>query len=246
MVLLANRDEFYSRPTAPAQWWDDQPHILGGRDLKAGGSWMVVHRNGRWAALTNYRELKNLKLEAPSRGELVTEFARSTLSSKAYLQKIAPSLHLYNGLNLIVDDGKQPAYISNRGAELSLLNPGIYGLSNHLLDTPWPKVKRLKDELGKLLSRKAALKAEDLLPLLCHKEQAPDELLPDTGVGIEWERWLSPAFIETENYGTRVSTVLLIDYEGNVMFAEKDWKGGELRQFEFEIAKTPLDLPRVR
>ena len=236
VILAANRDEFYGRPTASAAFWGDAPDLLAGRDLKSGGTWLGVTRAGRFAAITNYRE-PDVRLEgAPSRGELVAGFLQSDDAPQAYLDRLAPSADRYNGFNLIVGDAEETGYFSNREGAVRMLGPGVYGLSNHLLDTPWPKVEQGKALLEEHLSRDE-IDAEALLVALNNPTQAPDAALPDTGVGLAWERALSPLFIQSPDYGTRASTVLLIRHDGEVTFAERTFQAGEpgeTKRYAFE------------
>ena len=236
LILAANRDEFYGRPTASAAFWGDAPDLLAGRDLKSGGTWLGVTRAGRFAAITNYRE-PDVRLEgAPSRGELVAGFLQSDDAPQAYLDRLAPSADRYNGFNLIVGDAEETGYFSNREGAVRMLGPGVYGLSNHLLDTPWPKVEQGKTLLEEHLSRDE-IDAGALLVALNNPTQAPDAALPDTGVGLAWERALSPLFIQSPDYGTRASTVLLIRHDGEVTFAERTFQAGEpgeTKRYAFE------------
>lgn len=242
LILAANRDEFYERPTAQAGWWQDKPHILAGRDLKANGTWQGINKYGYWAALTNYREPHNIKKNAPSRGNLVSDFIANKYSTENYLASLLPQASEYNGFNLLVDDGKKLGYISNRAQDIQILTPGLYGLSNHLLNTPWPKVERLKEKLGSFSDSDTILNPQDLLPLLHDTYQAPDHQLPETGVSLEWERLLSPLFIRSSVYGTRVSTIVLIDYQDQVNFVEKNYQDNSIKTFQFKIEKAPMNL----
>ncbi|HEV2131169.1 MAG TPA: NRDE family protein [Longimicrobiaceae bacterium] len=239
LVFAANRDEFYARPTAPAGYWDDAPEVLAGRDLQAGGTWMGITPGGRWAAVTNYRDLASERPGARSRGELVSQFLRSRDTPEAYLRQIADRAAEYNGFNLLVADREQLWYFSNRGGEPRELGPGVYGLSNHLLDTPWPKVVRGKQALSALLEDGAAPAPEPLFEILADADPAPEAELPETGVGREWERALSSLFIATPTYGTRASTVLLIDHSGRATFVERTFSAGSPApaeiSFQFEI-----------
>ena len=221
LVLLANRDEFYNRPTAPAGTWEDAPEVYAGRDLVAGGTWLGVTNSGRIAAVTNYRDPGQEPGEL-SRGALVADFLKGDADPLDYLSEIEKHADRYTGFNLIVGDILGPAslfYFSNRGSGIKELGPGLYGLSNHLLDTPWPKVRRGKKVLRELLDRSAP--EDDLFDLLADRTKAPDEELPDTGVGIEIERQLSPIFIETPVYGTRSSTVVRFSEKGEIRFDER-------------------------
>jgi uncharacterized protein with NRDE domain len=155
LVLAANRDEFYERPTAPAAFWTEAPHVLAGRDLQAGGSWLGVTRTGRWAALTNYRDPPTSRPGRPSRGMLVSDFLTGSATPEQYLAAVAADAERYDGFNLLVGDPSGVHYFGNRmadGGEPSRLEPGVYGLSNHLLDTPWPKVARGRTRLKALLA----------------------------------------------------------------------------------------------
>lgn len=239
LILAANRDEFYERPSAPADFWDEAPDLLAGRDLREGGTWLGITRSGRVAALTNYRDPASLKAQAPSRGILVGDYLRGRETPEAYLDRIAPEADRFNGFNLLFGDTDRLISFSNRGRR-ELLQPGIYGLSNHLLDTPWPKVTQGKRGLETLLHTGQGL-TEALFVLLADRTCAPDNRLPDTGVGLEWERILSPLFIESPTYGTRSSTVLLIDRKGNVTFIERVFQGAAdpwmTARFNFRIER---------
>ena len=220
LVLAANRDEFFERPTQAASWWDDAPNVYAGRDLQAGGTWLGTDKQGRFAALTNIRNGSAQRAEARSRGELVADFLRGDLSAKDYLQKLKASASDYNGFNLLLGDASAAYWFSNHtdSAEQSL-EPGIYGLSNGALDTPWPKVLRAKAQFASLLCQSAPDDA--FFEMLADTTQASDGRLPDTGVSLEWERRLSPIYIESPDYGTRASTLLRIHASGNSQLVEK-------------------------
>jgi uncharacterized protein with NRDE domain len=244
LVVAANRDELYARATAPAGWWDDAPQVLGGRDLRGGGSWLGVTRSGRWAAVTNYRDPLSDRNDAPSRGELVGEFVRGNDSAADYLARLRRRAPEYNGFNLLVGEPGAVFWLSNRAVERHDLPgrevpPGVHGLSNHLLDTPWPKVERGKSALQRLLAE-PDLAPEPMLDLLLDRTVAADHDLPDTGVGVELERALSTLFIATPEYGTRASTALLIDRGGHALLVERTHRpgtpGAEERRFQFETA----------
>ncbi len=241
LILIANRDEFYERPTAPAAFWDDAPELLAGRDLQEGGTWLGITRRGKLAALTNYRDPASLKMNAPSRGHLVGDYLRNRQTPESYLRRIKARAAQYNGFNLLVGNDSELFCFSNRDG-LQIPAPGIHGMSNHLLDTPWPKVERGKQALGELIGGKKNPSPEALLDLLADRSRPPDERLPMTGVGLEWERVLSPLFIESPVYGTRSSTVLIIDRKGHVTFVERVFNGGAdpwmTSRFDFQISKT--------
>jgi uncharacterized protein with NRDE domain len=221
LILLANRDEYYERATASARFWEEAPSVLAGRDLRAGGTWLGITRNGRIAAVTNYRDPSALKEGAPSRGRLVSDFLLGQKEPMEYLDSLDREAEKYNGFNLIIGDKGQLYWYSNRGHGVQSLGSGVYGLSNHLLDTPWPKVIRGKDALTSLFSGQRAPSLEELFHILADRTLADDESLPHTGVELEWERILSPIFIKSPTYGTRSSTVVLIDAENRVTFVEK-------------------------
>ena len=220
LIFAANRDEFYGRPASPLAFWDEAPDLLAGRDLKGGGTWLGLSRTGRWAGVTNYREGLKLKADAPSRGHLITRYLRGNASPEAYLTALDPPADAYNGFNMLLGDTEGLYYFSNRQEGIHRLEPGLYGLSNHLLDTPWPKVVRGKEALRAHLDGEV-INPETLLPLLADTAMAADDLLPETGVGIERERVLSSMFIKTPMYGTRASTVFLIDNEGKGTIIER-------------------------
>ena len=227
LVLGANRDEFYARPTAPLDFWKDHPEILAGRDLEQNGTWMGVTRNGRLAAVTNYRDPGAVIKDAISRGYLVTDFLLGRMSPQDYLGRIAAKADRYNGFNLIIGDARDLFYFSKQDSKIRPLGPGIYGLSNHLLDTPWPKVKAGKRQLADLIIGNKDISTDAILQLLEHQAISSDADLPATGVGIAWERVLSPIFISSPDYGTRSSSVLTIDPQGGIRFVERTWKAAQ-------------------
>jgi len=219
LVIAANRDEYYQRPTARAAFWQDHPQILAGRDLECMGTWLGVTRGGRFAALTNFRDPRERKTDAPSRGLLVSDFLMSGEEPRAYLEEVSTQAQRYNGFNLLVGDVDRVFYFSSRESQVQELSPGVHGLSNHLLDTPWPKVARGKQRLQAALAGEP--NAETLLDLLHDREPAPDGELPDTGLGADLERVLSPALIVSPKYGTRASTAVLFGSDGSVSFSER-------------------------
>jgi uncharacterized protein with NRDE domain len=226
LVVAANRDEFYDRPTAPAAFWSDAPSVLAGRDLKAGGTWLGVDRRGRFAAVTNYRQ-GSRESEAPrSRGHLVSDFLTGSADPREYVERVERDAQLYNGFNLIAGTPRELFYYSNRDGQARSLERGIYGLSNHLLDSDWPKVTSAKSGLSALLEERSDELIPRLFTLLSDRRQAEDDLLPETGVGPEWERLLSSAFIVSDGYGTRSSTVLLVARNGVVTLVERSFSPG--------------------
>ena len=248
LILLANRDEFYERPTAPMHDWSDHPGLLAGRDLRSGGTWMGLTHSGRYAVVTNFRDPQPLQPDAPSRGVLVANYLWGSESPAAFVARQARRADRYNGFNLLVGDQEALWYLSNRAPAPRPVAPGLYGLSNALLDVPWPKVQRGKARLAEAMAREV-FDPDQLLDLLHDETIAPDEDLPDTGVGTAWERLLSPLFIRTPTYGTRSSTVLLIDHEGRALLAERTYSPqGEpplTRHYTLQLDRMPTaDQPR--
>jgi len=221
LVVAANRDEFYRRPTAPAGFWPDCPAVLAGRDLEHMGTWLGVTGAGRFAALTNYRDPAANRPDAKSRGELVKNYLCGSLPPAAYLEEIRRAAGDYNGFNLIVGDAAGLYYYSNLSGEATAVPPGVHGLSNHLLDTPWPKVVKAKTGLAACLADPEGVRPAALFALLGDRTPAPDAELPDTGVGEAWERLLSPVYIVSPDYGTRSSTVVLMKNTGGIYFEER-------------------------
>jgi uncharacterized protein with NRDE domain len=236
-VLAANRDEFHDRATAPADWWPGAARILAGRDLHAGGTWLGVTRRGQFAALTNFRDGGARRAEAPSRGMLVSELlesGRSVPESLSYLRSAGPR---YNPFNILFSDGRRLGIYESVLGEGRELGPGVFGLSNHLLDTPWPKVQNAKTALTAALADPRDTDA--ILHLLRDDRPASDGDLPGTGATLEWERLLSSAFVRAPDYGTRCSTLLRIGERGDAVFQEWSWdRRGEpsgTRCFEFAV-----------
>jgi uncharacterized protein with NRDE domain len=227
LVVAANRDEFFARPTAAAAFWPDAPQVLAGRDLDAGGTWMGLARSGRFAALTNFRDPAQMRKDAPSRGRLVADFLTGDEAANAYASRSAAAGRLCNGYNLLTSDGESLWWSSNIDPNPHALEPGVYGVSNHLLDTPWPKVGAGKTALADSLNQLPDDKS--LFALLHDDEIHPDEDLPQTGVPLDWERLLSSAFVKSPAYGTRSSTVVCVDTSGWASFDEQTWLPGAQR-----------------
>jgi uncharacterized protein with NRDE domain len=241
LVLAANRDEFYERPSAPVTFWDDAPDVLAGRDMKDGGTWLGITKRGRIAAVTNYRDPISFKDDAPSRGWLVRDFLHGQEDPAVYLERVAARADQYNGFSMILGEVSQLYYFSNRG-RIFELSPGLYGLSNHLLDTPWPKVERGKTTLASLIDRKEKPYREGIFNILSDQSRSDDDRLPDTGVGLEWERILSAIFIKSPVFGTRSSTVLMINRKDHVVFTERVFNAHPdpwmTATFEFRIQRN--------
>jgi uncharacterized protein with NRDE domain len=242
LVVAANRDEFFARPTAPAEWWADAPEVLAGRDLRDGGTWMGITRAGRFAAVTNYREPNRYTVGAPSRGKLVADFLLGGSSSEAYAGDLLRRGQAFNGFNLLVGDADGLVWLSNRSEEMRRIDPGVHGLSNHLLDTPWPKVVRGKEDLHRALAGSDDALESALFASLALRDPAPDAALPSTGIEMQRERALSAAFIVSPEYGTRASTVLLVSHDGKVRFTERTTVPAEDRwteaRHEFRIGSA--------
>ncbi len=228
LVLAANRDEIFARPTDPLSRWADDPRIVAGRDREGGGTWLGVTGDGRWAAVTNFREPLIRRPHATSRGHLVTDFLRADQTPRDFCRALLPRSRDYDGFNLLVGDEADVVWLSNRspskGEPTPLrLSSGIYGVSNHLLDTPWPKVRRGKAALQRMLERSEPVGTGALLELLNDTTHAPDHELPRTGVDLAMERELSSAFTSTPGYGTRSSSALLIRRDGRISFVERSF-----------------------
>ncbi len=222
LILVANRDEFYDRPTRSAQFWKDEnlPELLAGKDLAAGGTWMGISTKGKWAALTNYRDPSLVISDPISRGELVLNFLKGEKTAKKYLQKTINERSLYNGFNLLLADEHGLFHYSNVNDTITEIEPGIHGVSNALLDMSWPKLDQAKKDLADVIEQ-GNFDQEQLFELLKNENKPPEPQLPNTGIPLEWEKAVSSVFIKTEDYGTRCSTLLLIDNENKATFIER-------------------------
>lgn len=243
LVLAGNRDEFHDRPAAPLNWWQDDPRILAGRDLKAGGTWLGVARSGRFGIVTNYRDLQAPIEGAPSRGHLVPKFLTGATSPKEFLDDLRGAAPRYSGFNLLVGGARALYYSSNRGPNPpAVLAPGIYGLSNHTLDTPWPKLARTRRRFEQLIEQ-ADVVPEDLFTMLGDREPANDGDLPDTGLPADWERVVSSPFIVNGRYGTRCSSVLMVERSGRTVLQERRFDAAGVQtgtsRFEFKSVEVP-------
>jgi uncharacterized protein with NRDE domain len=235
LVVAGNRDEFHARPTQAARWWPDKRDIVGGRDLQAGGTWLAVHRNGRFGAVTNYRDAHREQAGLRSRGDLVTGFLDANAGVTDYLESI--DCDAYAGFNLVVSDGRSAGYLSNRGAGLRELPPGIYGLSNATLDDPWSKVTRTKARLATLID-KDNVNETSLMRMLDDREKASADEVETNGLSFTMAHTLTAPFIVHPEYGTRCSTVMTIDDAGSVRFLERrfnsDGRASGESKFAFE------------
>jgi uncharacterized protein with NRDE domain len=236
LLLIANRDEFYARPTAALHWWHDAP-ILAGRDLQAGGTWLGVSRSGRLAALTNHRDPAKQRTDAPSRGELVSAFLHADTSGSDYLSELAGRAADYNPFNLLVFDGTQLLGLESRHARVMAMQPGIGAVSNADFLTPWPKLAHLSGSLQQLLAQQHP-SDEQLLALLHNPRLAADADLPATGIPLELERALSAAFVALPDYGTRACSVVRFEKD-SVQFLEQGFDPGGVTHTEKITTKLP-------
>ncbi|MDR0476992.1 MAG: NRDE family protein [Desulfobulbaceae bacterium] len=226
LLLAANRDEFFARPTAPLTWHDD---ILAGWDEEGGGTWLGINRLGQLAALTNHRDPSRQRPNPPSRGAIIVDFLRSGQPAAAFLRQFRPQAAGYNPFNFLLFDGKEMLFFNNAGGGAERVMPGTHALSNRFLDTEWPKTRRVKELLAPLtLAPKAfapgQIKTEEFFAALADRHQPEDGELPETGVGIEWERILAPIFIASANYGTRSSALVTIGDSGRIDFYERSYQ----------------------
>ena len=221
LVVIANRDEYYARPTQAAQWWPDLPDIFAGRDLEAQGTWMGVNKNGRFAAVTNVREPGNVSPARLSRGHLTRDYLASNDPAETFIESIESTAGDYAGFNLIVGDSSGLFFYSNRHPGIRCILPGIYGVSNGLFDEAWPKLTSGK--LALAASVKTGLDNNALMQILTDHSTAEDESLPETGVPLEIERMLSSRFIRSDDYGTRACSIVKFDRRGQISFIEHNY-----------------------
>jgi uncharacterized protein with NRDE domain len=253
LVLAANRDEYFGRPTSPAAFWDDRRGVLAGRDLEGGGTWLGVTLQGKFAAVTNYRSPPaERRADAPTRGHLVSDYLSGKQSPRAYVASVAKAASRYNGFSLLAGDLESLYFLSNRGGEAAPVSPGLHALSNHLLDTPWPKVEKGKAKLVALLQRPFDAKA--YLAALDDTETSPSAPKPDTGLSPEVEERLSAMrIVPVSGYGTRCATVLCIGHDGRVEFHEQSYRedgsAGSVVSYRFTLpgasAKAPASSARA-
>lgn len=253
LILGANRDEFFNRPSLAANYWEDAPQVIAGRDCVANGTWLGVTTSGRFAAVTNVREPHFTGKPLRSRGDLTREFLTGGQSAEHYLDALKPKADDYAGFNLLVGDfgsNKNELYwFSNRGDGIQILDSGVYGLSNHLLNSPWPKVEDGKQQLADTINRTPEDLHQTIRKVLEKPEQATDDRLPKTGVSYDREKALSSAFITLGDYGTRASTVLTI-VNSSVKFSEQQYApshdgsvniAGEPSVFAFALPELPAE-----
>jgi uncharacterized protein with NRDE domain len=221
LVLAANRDEFHARAAQALHWWNGDIRMLAGRDLQAGGTWLGTDRSGRMALVTNYRDPSTSRTDGSSRGSLIGDFLGNEKDAAVFAHETAARAREFSGFNLLAMDRECLAYVtSHPEPEVRLLPPGVYGLSNRNLDTPWPKLLRTRERFEQELAL-GHPRSEALMRMLSDRATVSDEHLPDTGVGIEWERRLSAPFIVSDGYGTRCSTVVLSGSDGSVTAEER-------------------------
>lgn len=241
LIVAANRDEFYRRPTKGAHFWEDEPYILAGRDLEAKGTWLGITKEGRFAALTNFRDPKYFdRTDKRSRGEIVTNFLKSKDTPLAYLEKLHAKSNQYNGFNILLGTPDELYYYGNEEKKIKKIKAGTHSLSNALLNTPWPKVIRAKRLLKEYVTKTETVDPNILFQQLHDQTKAPDHALPNTGIGLTLERDLSPIFIRTDDYGTRCSTVILVTKDNKVEFFERTFNDGEFKEeraFQFNISE---------
>jgi uncharacterized protein with NRDE domain len=245
LVVAANRDEFYERPTEPMAHWPAPDDIIAGRDLRAGGTWLGMNRGRDFGIVTNFRELQPPAPGAPSRGNLIPGYLRSPAPIARYLERLEGTAAQYSGFNLLLTDRHSLWYVSNRAEQFARsLPPGIYGLSNELLDTPWPKLQRVRRRFDPLLKQRGELLKDELFAILADPTQAGiDETLPETGVSREWEQGLSSPFISTAQYGTRCSTLVMLEKSGAVSLNERRFGSGGRILGETEFILGPQQWP---
>lgn len=238
LIVAANRDEFYKRPTDYAHNWTDYPTVIAGRDLEKHGTWLGITKKGRFAALTNYRDPAHMIPNENSRGALVTNFLIGHETPEQYIASIKENNELYNGFNLLIGSPDELFYYNNIENEGHLVTEGTHGVSNHFLNTPWPKVVTGQKLLNDYVTTEEKIDPEVLFTILRNDQIAQDDELPSTGVDYSLERQLSPLFINMEDYGTRCSTVLLITKDNEVRFIERSYHKGQLineESFEFKL-----------
>ena len=243
LVVAANRDEFHERPASPLALWPAPDAILTGRDLRAGGTWLGLDRERRFGVVTNFRELQRPKPDAPSRGQLIPSYLRARQPPQAFFAALAPQAQAYSGFNLLLAGGDSLWYGCNRAAPFARALPaGVYGLSNEFLDTPWPKLTRVRGEFAAWL-REPGASAAALFAMLDDRQRAEDARLPNTGLSREWERILSAPFVEHPEYGTRCSTVVLLGADGQLFIAERRFNSHGEATGETEFALNAGDWP---
>ncbi|REL37615.1 NRDE family protein [Rhodohalobacter sp. SW132] len=241
LILAGNRDEFYERPTQKAHFWENEPTILAGKDLKAGGTWLGLSKRGTLAALTNYRDFKTARESHQSRGILIPRFLTNDENPESTLQRFLQQREDFDGYNLLAGSVSRLYYLTNIRGIYHPIEPGIHGLSNAFLDTPWPKVEHAKAMFRESISSEEPDK-EAIFRMLKNDKKYPAAHLPDTGLSPEMERAVSPLFIRTSDYGTRCSTLLMVDTNHNVTFIERTYPSGReenMSEVRYEFKAEP-------
>jgi len=238
LVLIANRDEFYARPSMAAHFWEEHPHLLAGKDLQGGGTWLGINKKGKFSALTNYRDPLNIRTDTPSRGELNTNYLLGDADPLKYMFRVQFKASQYNGFNLLTGDKDDLFYYSNYSKSIQKINQGIFGLSNHLLNADWYKIGLGKEKLENYLQNNENLDITDLLAIMNDESKPEDEKVQQTGLSLEQEKMLSSMFIRSPKYGTCCSTVLLWDRKNHITFAERTYIEGvadKTNEYSFQI-----------
>lgn len=238
--MAANRDEFYDRPARQAYVWDTEPEIVAGKDLKAGGTWLGISKKGDFGAITNYRDLHRPQTGERSRGEIIPDFLTKQGDPEKKISALMNRQSEYNGFNLLAGNLNSLFYVSNIHKDYKAVDPGLHGISNAFLDTSWPKVNKAKRDLKELISS-TEIDEEKIFQLLQNDETYPENELPKTGLSTEMEKKVSPIFIKTETYGTRCSSLLIIDKQGEVSFTEKTYNRG--KQYGEGVKRLNFSIP---
>lgn len=236
LILISNRDEFYDRPAQKVHFWnkEGETKILAGKDLEGGGTWFGVGENGKWGAVTNHRNIESIKEDAPTRGDLIPKFLKSTDSAENYLSQLKKDAANYNGFNLLLGDENGVYHYSNISDVITKIQPGVHGVSNALLNTPWPKLELAKNELKDKLQTNN-IDQESLFSILKNEKKAEVHELPETGLTEELELAISSIFIDIKNYGTRCSTLLFVSQNGNMKFVERTYNSENNSNLEDEV-----------
>jgi len=239
LIIASNRDEYYERRSIPAEFWHEYPDLLAGRDIRGEGTWLGLTKNGKIGLLTNYRDPKIYKDFAPSRGKIILSYLTGNNDLKSFLDVLDQSRSVYNPFNLIAGRFDSLYYYSNVNGIIEELKPGVHGLCNHFLNTPWPKVIKTKQGLKRIIEGNEVIKVDNLLELMEDTAQANVDNLPDTGIGMHFEKILSSIFIKTDVYGTKSTTVIFIHQNKEINFYEKSFidrhDPGTISNFKFKL-----------
>lgn len=231
LILIGNRDEFYSRPTQRMHWWDEE--LLAGKDLTAGGTWLGVTKAGKLATLTNYRDIPGIKSEAKSRGELPINYLKGGMDPHSFLIEVSGKSEEYNGFNLLLWENHQMFHFSNYEGKINEIAPGIHTLSNALLDTPWFKTEKLHAAFQQCVNNER-IKEDMLFNTLLDQVQSPDERLPQTGLPLRREKDISSVFIKTVDYGTCSSTMVLVDHKNEITVVERSYNSHNQEEIRYK------------